>query len=117
MNTGDRITAWKVPGVEIPDINAPAVTFFFDGEAVAGREGEPVAMSLWAQGWRVLGYNEESGRSRGLFCNIGQCFECRVTVDGRRDQRACLTPVREGMQVQRQPKPDPLTLVDGMERP
>ncbi len=115
--TGDRITGWKIPGIEMSNPKPATLTFFFDGRAISGREGEPVAMSLWAQGQRVLGYNEENGRPRGVFCNIGQCFECRVTIDGRRDQRACLTLVREGMQVLRQRQPDPLNIVDGMERP
>lgn len=113
----NRITAWKLPGVEISLPEKAIVTFFFDGAPIEGRDGEPVAMSLWAQGQRVLGYNEESGNPRGVFCNIGQCFECRVTVDGRRDQRSCLTFVKEGMQVRRQLQPDSLTVVDGMERP
>lgn len=115
--TKNRITAWKIPGVEMSFPEKARLTFFFEGEPIAGREGEPVAMSLWAQGQRVLGYNEESGNPRGVFCNIGQCFECRVTIDGRRDQRSCLVLVKEGMQVWRQLQPGPLKIVDGMERP
>jgi sarcosine oxidase subunit alpha len=30
---------------------------------------------------------------------MGVCQECRVTVDGRPDQRACMTAVRDGMEV------------------
>ncbi len=30
---------------------------------------------------------------------MGVCQECRVTVDGMPDRRACMTPVREGMEV------------------
>lgn len=37
---------------------------------------------------------------RSIFCGIGSCFECRVTVDGRPGVRACITPVREGMTVE-----------------
>jgi sarcosine oxidase subunit alpha len=40
-----------------------------------------------------------TGESRGPVCGIGTCFECRVTIDGARGRRACLEPVREGMQV------------------
>lgn len=118
MSVGGRIERMKIPGLELSDSPRPAdVTFYFDGEPVQGRLGEPVAISLWALGHRILGWNEESGRPRGLYCSIGQCFECRVTVDGRRDLRACLTPVQEGLQVIRQPKPGPLETVDGLERP
>jgi sarcosine oxidase subunit alpha len=30
---------------------------------------------------------------------MGLCQECRVTVDGMPDRRACMTEVREGMEV------------------
>ncbi len=92
------------------------VTFYFEGEAVSGALGEPVAMSLWAAGHRTLGWNEETGRPRSLFCGIGHCFECRMEIDGKRDQRSCLYPVREGLDVRRQSKPGALAIVDGMTR-
>jgi sarcosine oxidase subunit alpha len=34
-----------------------------------------------------------------MYCGIGHCFECRVTVDGIPDVRSCLVEVREGMRV------------------
>jgi D-hydroxyproline dehydrogenase subunit gamma len=40
-----------------------------------------------------------SGDARGPVCGMGTCFECRVTIDGVRNRRACLQVVREGMQV------------------
>jgi D-hydroxyproline dehydrogenase subunit gamma len=40
-----------------------------------------------------------SGQWRAPFCGMGICFECRVQIDGKAQQRACMTPVREGMQV------------------
>jgi len=40
------------------------------------------------------------GEPRGPVCGMGTCFECRVTIDGARGQRACLEPVREGMAVE-----------------
>jgi hypothetical protein len=39
------------------------------------------------------------GEARAPICGMGICFECRVTIDGVVGQRACLEPVREGMQV------------------
>ena len=33
----------------------------------------------------------------GLFCGIGACYDCLLTIDGRPAQRACLVPVRDGM--------------------
>lgn len=39
---------------------------------------------------------------RGLYCGMGVCFECVVTVNGQ-SARACITPVSEGMIVELQP--------------
>ena len=39
------------------------------------------------------------GEPRGPVCGMGTCHECRVTIDGVMGRRACLEPVREGMQV------------------
>lgn len=30
-----------------------------------------------------------SGQPRAPLCGMGICFECRVTIDGRRHQRSC----------------------------
>ena len=40
-----------------------------------------------------------AGDPRGPVCGMGTCHECRVTIDGVMGRRACLEPVREGMQV------------------
>ena len=42
-----------------------------------------------------------SGRPRGPLCAMGSCFECRVTIDGVADVRACLTVAQDGMRVER----------------
>ena len=33
---------------------------------------------------------------------MGVCFDCLVTIDGRQNMQACMTPAREGMVIQRQ---------------
>jgi len=75
-------------------------TFTFDGATFAGYEGEPVAAALLAHGVREL-RSSRSGAPRGAYCFIGHCFECRVNIDGRHHERACLTPLRHGMAVTR----------------
>ena len=61
-------------------------------------EGETVAAALAAVGITALRH-ARNGEARGLFCGMGVCFECLVTVDGRPGQRACMTKVGDGMQV------------------
>ncbi|WP_040226997.1 (2Fe-2S)-binding protein [Bhargavaea cecembensis] len=75
------------------------VKFLFNGKEYEGIENEPIAAALLANGVRTLRRHEESGSPRGIYCNIGHCFECRVTVDGEQGVRACLTPVKDGMVV------------------
>jgi len=102
-----RVAGGRLPaGARPPE--ARAVRFFLDDQAYEGREGEPVAVALWAAGVRALGASEADGAPRGLYCAIGHCFECRLRVGAARDRRACLEPVREGLRLYRQGAPAPL---------
>lgn len=76
--------------------------FWFEGAELTGHEGEPLAVALWAAGIRNLGWQEDRNTPRGLYCGIGHCFECRLEINGVRDQRACLIPVRQGLRAHRQ---------------
>jgi predicted molibdopterin-dependent oxidoreductase YjgC len=67
-----------------------------DGESVSAFAGETVASALLALGRRTFRHTGH-GAPRGLFCGMGVCFDCLVTVDGVENVRACLTPVAEGM--------------------
>ncbi|WP_337104315.1 (2Fe-2S)-binding protein [Paenibacillus sp. YIM B09110] len=94
--SGGRIEQHPVLGPLPP---AATILFTFDGRSYAAREGESVAAALLASGVRTLRLHEEHGSPRGIYCNIGHCMECRVTISGISGVRACLTPVREGMVV------------------
>ena len=61
-------------------------------------EGETLAAALTAAGVTAL-RRARNGEARGVFCGMGVCHECLVTVDGRPAQRACMIPAREGMSV------------------
>lgn len=71
-------------------------SFTFDGEPVAARDGQTVGAALLAAGVRSWRTTRFEGRPRGLFCGIGVCFDCLVTVNGEPGVRACLAPAREG---------------------
>ena len=64
--------------------------------------GETVAAALAAADI-VAVRRARSGAPRGPFCGMGVCFDCLVTVDGRPNQRACLTKVAENMEVRSEP--------------
>ncbi|MCM3767485.1 (2Fe-2S)-binding protein [Neobacillus niacini] len=80
--------------------NQKEMTFTFDGKKYIGYEGDTIASALLANGIRKLRVHEETGTPRGIYCNIGHCFECRVTVDGKPGVRACLTEINRNMVIE-----------------
>ena len=70
-----------------------------DGESIQAYEGESLAAALLAAGRRVFRHAEPGGDPRGIFCGMGICYDCLVTVTGQDHVRACMTLVQEGMQV------------------
>ncbi|NUP75246.1 MAG: (2Fe-2S)-binding protein [Sinomonas sp.] len=75
-------------------------TFTFNGVTFEGGPGQTVGAALMAGGVTAWRTTRKGERPRGLFCGIGVCFDCLVTVDGAANQRACLVEVREGMRVE-----------------
>lgn len=83
----------------LADDAGPGVTIHFDGRSVSAREGDSVAAALLAAGHWVLRTTPVGGAARGPYCMMGVCFDCLVEIDGRPNVQACMTPVRDGMQV------------------
>ncbi|MBG9810123.1 sarcosine oxidase subunit alpha [Bacillus endophyticus] len=73
------------------------ISFTFNNKVYKGLKGESLAAALLANGIRTLRYHESSGSPRGIYCNIGHCYECRVSINGQQGVRACVTPLKEGM--------------------
>ncbi|KYZ76095.1 dehydrogenase [Anaerosporomusa subterranea] len=84
----------------------PVVEIIVDGIAVPAREGESIAAALMALGRLKLRHTHKTSSPRGVFCGIGRCTDCVMTVDGQTNVRTCVTPVRAGMIVETQNKPD-----------
>jgi predicted molibdopterin-dependent oxidoreductase YjgC len=78
------------------------VRFTFDGETLEAADGETIAVALFAAGKIALRTTERLREPRGIFCNMGVCFECLVEVDGHANLRACQTVLRAGMKVRTQ---------------
>jgi predicted molibdopterin-dependent oxidoreductase YjgC len=70
-----------------------------DGRPVPAELGQTIAAALIGAGIVVFRHTP-TGAPRGIFCGMGVCFDCLVTVDGLAEQRACMTPVQRGMRVQ-----------------
>ena len=86
----------------VPAQRGKQITFLYDGRKIKAYEGETIAAALLATGQRAYRTTSSDSEPRGLFCNMGVCFDCLVEVDGRLNQRACQRPVAEGMEVKSQ---------------
>jgi sarcosine oxidase, subunit alpha len=78
------------------------VSLRLEGDEVDACAGESVAVALFASGERVLSRSIKYHRPRGFFCLAGHCGACLMRIDGTPNVRACKTPVKEGMTVERQ---------------
>jgi predicted molibdopterin-dependent oxidoreductase YjgC len=73
-----------------------------DGKKVEALQGETIAAALLASGIKVLHYTPKYKQPRGVFCAIGRCTDCIMTVNGKPNVRTCVTPVAAGMKVETQ---------------
>lgn len=85
---------------EYDDIRHDMVTISVDGKMLSVPSGETVAAALIANGIRVFRYTEKYSEPRGIFCGIGQCRDCTMTVDSVENVRTCVTKVRDGMKIE-----------------
>jgi predicted molibdopterin-dependent oxidoreductase YjgC len=77
------------------------VAFTFDDRRIEAGPGDTLGASLMRAGVVTL-RRSWSNQPRGLYCGIGVCNDCLVTVDGKPNVRACVTSVVEGAVVRSQ---------------
>ena len=75
------------------------ITLLVNGRPVQAFGGQTIAAALLAAGHQTLRFTRRAGKPRGLFCAMGICYDCVVTVNGETGVRACMRRVEEGMQV------------------
>ncbi|MBI5851086.1 MAG: (2Fe-2S)-binding protein [Planctomycetes bacterium] len=68
-----------------------------DGRDVEVPAGHSVAAAL--ANLRLPARRSIRGHARAPLCGMGICFECRVTIDGKRLVRACMVECKDGMEV------------------
>lgn len=68
----------------------------FAGREIPFEPEQSIAAALIAAGIRSWHTTRRDAAPRGLFCGIGVCFDCLVTVNGEPAQRACLVVARDG---------------------
>lgn len=78
------------------------ILFSFNNLNYEAIEGESIAAALLANNIRTIRYSEKQNLPRGIYCGIGNCYECRATVNGQRSVRTCITNVEEHMRIHTQ---------------
>ncbi|MEV5410579.1 (2Fe-2S)-binding protein [Thermopolyspora sp. NPDC052614] len=78
---------------------APGFDIAVDGRPVPVVPGQSIAAAMHAAGIRAWRVTRFDGRPRGLFCGIGVCFDCLITLNGVPSLRACVIEARPGDEV------------------
>lgn len=80
----------------------PGLAITVDGLAVAADPGDSVAAVLLRLEPPLARTAAVDGSARAPYCLMGICFDCLAVVDGVPSTQTCMTPVRDGMRVERQ---------------
>lgn len=73
-----------------------------DDKPACAYEGETIGAVLAAAGYRKIRRAPQRKDPRGLYCCMGSCHGCLVTVDGQPNVRACVTRVEPGQKIELQ---------------
>jgi predicted molibdopterin-dependent oxidoreductase YjgC len=68
-----------------------------DDQRIQAYEGETLAVVLLAAGIRSFGHTHEEYPQGRLFCGMGVCQQCLVTVNGQPSCQACRTLAQPDM--------------------
>jgi len=86
------------PGIGSPDESG---SLSYEGRAVPVAASDTVASAMVAAG-ELGNRRDDRGDLRGVWCGMGVCHECAVTVDHREGALACVTPARPGQIIETQ---------------
>ncbi len=78
---------------------AETIQVVVDGRALAVGAGASVIAAL-VMADRMCTRLSVSGEPRFALCGMGQCHECRVTIDGRAHRLACQVRCVDGMVIE-----------------
>jgi D-hydroxyproline dehydrogenase subunit gamma len=70
-----------------------------NGREMPMPEGITVLSAL-ARSGTIQTRTSSTGELRGPLCGMGICYECRLTVDGVADVKACQRLCRDGMRIE-----------------
>lgn len=71
-----------------------------NGKKVHAYEGELVSTILLAEGISIFARKHTTGNPSGVYCGMGVCYECLVTINGVSNIRACQTFAADQMVIE-----------------
>lgn len=87
---------------KLHDLHGATFMVTIDDVHVTAEPNESVAAVLLRQTPMWSRTTPVSDTLRAPYCMMGVCFDCLATVDGVSSIQTCLTPVRDGMRIDRQ---------------
>ncbi|MFJ6415792.1 (2Fe-2S)-binding protein [Paeniglutamicibacter sp. NPDC091659] len=76
------------------------ITVTLNATEVTADAGQSVGAVLMGEGIKAWRTTRNEGKPRGLFCGIGACYDCLITVDGQPNQRACMVQACDSMTIE-----------------
>lgn len=87
---------------QLPDHTLGTVEVILNDQKVQVTQGITVAAMVLTQNMQYTRTTPLSNSQRAPYCMMGVCYDCLMIIDGKANQRACATYVKEGMQIERQ---------------
>lgn len=76
------------------------ITVNLNSTPVETAAGQSVGAVLMGQGTKAWRTTRHEGKPRGIFCGIGACYDCLITIDGQPNQRACMVEASDSMNIE-----------------
>ena len=86
----------------LPDAGKRTVRVTINGKPFEVPAGCTAAAAVLLTGETPSRTTPVSNAPRAPYCMMGVCFDCLMEIDGMSNQQGCLTPVAEGMCINRQ---------------
>lgn len=91
----------SVSSSQLPAVRrGKSISLIIDGRTISAYEGELVSTVLLAEGIRTFSHKLKTGKPAGVYCGMGVCYECLVTINGVPNLRACQTPAADQMVIE-----------------
>ena len=90
------MTAIRLPNI----VRGVSFEIEVDGQKIQAYEGESLATVLMTAGVPAFAFHAAPHAPSRLFCGMGTCQQCLVTINDMPNCQACRTIARPGMKVE-----------------